>query len=75
MTACTFCNGSGYFAGTYGDIECVECSGEGTWDDVPETCSICRYVLSDGVCAVCDAHLVEVERLKPRDGYAFGVAA
>ena len=57
MTACTFCGGSGYFAGTYGDIECVECSGEGTWDDVPETCSICRYVLSDGVCAQCDKHL------------------
>ena len=33
---CGSCNGSGYFAGTYGDIECIDCSGEGQWEVEPE---------------------------------------
>jgi hypothetical protein len=29
---CGSCGGSGYRAGTYGDIECFDCSGEGSWE-------------------------------------------
>ena len=29
---CGSCNGSGFHMGTYGDIECVDCSGEGQWE-------------------------------------------
>jgi DnaJ-class molecular chaperone len=30
---CGFCGGSGYFQGTYGDIECIDCGGEGAWEE------------------------------------------
>ena len=33
---CGSCGGSGYFAGTYGDIECIDCAGEGQWEIEPE---------------------------------------
>ena len=29
---CGFCGGSGYFAGTYGDIPCIDCETEGSWE-------------------------------------------
>ena len=36
---------------------CARDAAEAYVDDVPETCSICRYVLSDGECPQCDKHL------------------
>ena len=54
---CPECGGSGYFAGTFRDIECFHCGGEGSWEIDPETCSDCKRVLDDGECPVCDAHL------------------
>ena len=33
---CGSCGGSGYRMGSFGDIECIDCSGEGQWEVGPE---------------------------------------
>jgi hypothetical protein len=58
MTLCHSCGGSGYFAGTWRDIKCLDCGGEGSWEDEPERCK-CGEILDDGECAICDAALTE----------------
>ena len=55
---CPECGGSGYFAGTFRDIECFHCGGEGSWEIEPETCRDCKRELNDGECPVCDAWLI-----------------
>jgi hypothetical protein len=65
MTRCGTCNGSGMTAGIYASHICHDCDGEGSWDDAPETCRICKTELNDGECPKCDAHLTDVEHLGP----------
>lgn len=43
---CGSCGGSGFRAGTYGDIECIDCAGEGSWETEDEE-TISSVTLAD----------------------------
>ena len=60
---CDECGGSGMRMGCAREIECFDCSGEGSWDGACAECHEPKPLNNDGLCDECSG-LVTVEYLK-----------
>lgn len=58
---CPECGGSGLRMGTYGDITCFDCSGEGQWDE-PKCEWLRTGVRCERDCPTCDKYAAVTER-------------
>lgn len=64
---CPECGGSGLRMGTYGDLTCFDCGGEGSWLEDPKCAGCDQAFDANGYCPRCEEYAATPTELLPEN--------